>query len=109
MSGLFLGLGGRYSYSASTHLDRIALEAGSEFEWYPVNSIELIGRARSGDSPFDQPRLSGQYAPEFRYQDARRWAAYYGAAYFEPDLSSIEPTALPLTTESRWIPAGPVL
>lgn len=92
----FLGLGSRYSYLASTQLDRIALETGSEFEWYPVNSIELIRRARPDDSPFDQPMLSGQYAPEFRYQDARRWAAHYGVAYHEPDLSSIDPNALAL-------------
>lgn len=92
----FLGLGSRYSYLASTQLDRIAKETGADFEWYPVNSIELIRRARPEGSPFDQPVLSGQYAPDFRYRDVCRWAAYYGIAYNEPDLSSIPPNALAL-------------
>lgn len=97
----FLGLGSRYSYLASTQLDRIAKETRSNIEWCPVNSIELIRRARPEGSPFDRPVLSGQYAPEFRYQDACRWAAHYGITYNEPKLSSIPPNALALACWSQ--------
>lgn len=96
-----LGLGSRYSYLASTQLDRIADEIGADIEWCPVNSIELIRRARPDGSPFDQPVLSGQYAPEFRYRDACRWAAHYGIKFNEPCLSSIPPNAMALACWSQ--------
>lgn len=97
----FLGLGSRYSYLASTQLDRIALETGADIKWIPVNSIELIRRARPEGSPFDQPVLSGQYAPEFRYRDACKWAEHYGIPYTEPKISSIPANALALACWSQ--------
>lgn len=93
----YLGLGSRYSYLASTQLDRIATETGAEFEWVAINSVELIRRARPEGSPFDQPVLLGQYAPEYRHQDAHRWASHYGVAYVEPEISALPSDALALT------------
>ncbi len=92
----YLGLGSRYSYLASTQLDRIASETGADFDWIPVNSIDLIKRARPDGSPFDQSVLAGQYAPKFREQDAKRWAAHYKVAYVEPRISLIPSNALAL-------------
>lgn len=92
----YLGLGSRYSYLASTQLDRIASETGVEFDWIPVNSIDLIKRARPDGSPFEQSTLAGQYAPEFREKDAKRWAALYNVAYVEPRISLLPANALAL-------------
>lgn len=90
----YLGLGSRYSYLASTQLDRIAERAGATFEWIPVNSVELIRRARPDGSPFDQPSPGGQYSATFRDEDAKRWAAHYGVAYHSPRISSLPSEAL---------------
>ncbi|WP_424832989.1 DsbA family protein [Ruegeria sp.] len=93
----YLGLGSRYSYLASTQLDRIAESCGIEFDWIPINSVDLIRRARTDGSPCDQPILAGQYDPKFRERDAKRWAVHYHVAFNEPDLSSLPSNALALT------------
>ncbi len=36
----YFGLGSRYSYLASTQLDRIAAETGTAFNWIPIASPE---------------------------------------------------------------------
>lgn len=38
------GLGSRYSYLASTQIERIARETGAVFRWQPVSSHALLGR-----------------------------------------------------------------
>ncbi len=102
----YLGLGSRYSYLASTQLDRIAKSCGADFEWIPINSVELIRRARPDGSPFENPILAGQYRPAFRTEDAVRWAAHYGVAFQEPRISSLPPGALALAC---WCQSDPEL
>jgi 2-hydroxychromene-2-carboxylate isomerase len=37
-----------------------------------------------GNSPFDAAPLRGQYRPDYRHQDAQRWAALYKVPFHEP-------------------------
>ncbi len=78
----YYGLGSRYSYLASTQLDRIAAETGCRFDWHPVSSGALM-RLRGG-RPFQGEPVSGQYEWPFRRLDAEYWAEYYGVPYREP-------------------------
>ena len=61
----------------------MANEAGAEIEWLPLNSVRLL--AERGYSPFDHVEVvRGQYSPEYRERDARRWAQFYGVPFHEP-------------------------
>lgn len=85
MTAIFvLGLGSRYSYLAATQLPGIEGEFGVRFDWWPVNSPDLITAAHGGASPFAAPKRRGQYDPAYRDIDARRWAALYGVPYRPP-------------------------
>jgi 2-hydroxychromene-2-carboxylate isomerase len=77
----YLGLGSRYSYLASTQLERIATDAGVTFNWIPVVSGDLFPSARN---PFDGPPISPQYEARYREADARAWAEYYVVPFREP-------------------------
>jgi 2-hydroxychromene-2-carboxylate isomerase len=77
----YLGLGSRYSYLASTQLDRIAQETGASFNWIPIFSEELRPPDRD---PFKGPPVSGQYEWFYRRQDAEAWADYYQVPFREP-------------------------
>jgi 2-hydroxychromene-2-carboxylate isomerase len=77
----YLGLGSRYSYLASTQLDRIATDTGVTFNWIPVVSAELFA---SGRNPFEGTPLSPQYEMRYREADARAWAEYYVVPFREP-------------------------
>src|ERR1700730_12704857 len=77
----YLGLGSRYSYLASTQLDRIAEETGATINWISIFSEEL--RAPNRD-PFKGPPISGQYDWFYRRQDAEAWADFYGVPFREP-------------------------
>lgn len=77
----YLGLGSRYSYLASTQLDRISADTGAAINWIPIFSEEL--RAPDRD-PFKGPPISGQYEWFYRRQDAEAWADYYGVPFREP-------------------------
>jgi 2-hydroxychromene-2-carboxylate isomerase len=77
----YLGLGSRYSYLASTQLDRISADTGAAINWIPIFSEEL--RAPDRD-PFKGPPISGQYDWFYRRQDAEAWADYYGVPFREP-------------------------
>jgi 2-hydroxychromene-2-carboxylate isomerase len=77
----YLGLGSRYSYLASTQLDRIAQETGASFNWIPIFSEELRPPDRD---PFKGPPISGQYEWFYRRQDAEAWADYYQVPFREP-------------------------
>lgn len=79
----YFGAGSRYSYLASTQLPRLGEETGTQFIWRAVYSPELISRA--GSDPFDVVNRRGQYLPDYRDKDARRWAALYAVPYSEPD------------------------
>jgi 2-hydroxychromene-2-carboxylate isomerase len=80
----FYGIGSRYSYLASTQLDRLATETGCQFRWRPLYSGDLF--AARGRDPFQGAPVSGQYDWAYRRRDAERWAAYYGVPYREPDV-----------------------
>jgi 2-hydroxychromene-2-carboxylate isomerase len=77
----YLGLGSRYSYLASTQLDRIAADTGATFNWLPVVSAELFDSARN---PFKGAPVSPQYEARYRETDARAWAEYYVVPFREP-------------------------
>jgi 2-hydroxychromene-2-carboxylate isomerase len=77
----YLGLGSRYSYLASTQLDRIATDAGVTFNWIPVVSADLFNASRN---PFEGAPISPQYEARYREADARAWAEYYVVPFREP-------------------------
>ncbi len=88
----YYGLGSRYSYLASTQLDRIAAETGCRFDWHPVSSGALM-RLRGG-RPFQGEPVSGQYEWPYRQHDAEAWAEYYGVPYREPVDFLVDPAYL---------------
>lgn len=90
----FYGIGSRYSYLASTQLERLAAETGCHFRWRPLFSGDLF--AARGRDPFAGPRVSGQYDWGYRRRDAARWAAYYGVRYREPEDVAYDPRRLAL-------------
>jgi 2-hydroxychromene-2-carboxylate isomerase len=77
----YLGLGSRYSYLASTQLERIAADAGVSFNWIPLVSADLF---KSGRNPFEGEPVSPQYDIRYRESDARAWAEYYVVPFREP-------------------------
>jgi 2-hydroxychromene-2-carboxylate isomerase len=90
----FYGLGSRYSYLASTQLERLAAETGCRVRWRPLFSGDLF--AARGRDPFAGAPISDQYDWEYRRRDAERWAAYYGVPYREPDDVAYAPRRLAL-------------
>jgi 2-hydroxychromene-2-carboxylate isomerase len=90
----FYGIGSRYSYLASTQLDRLAAETGYRIRWRPLFSGDLF--AARGRNPFTGEPASGQYDWAYRRRDAERWAAYYGVPYREPDDLAFDPRRLAL-------------
>ncbi|MEQ9490119.1 MAG: 2-hydroxychromene-2-carboxylate isomerase [Alphaproteobacteria bacterium] len=90
----YFGLASRYSYLASTQLDRIESETGCAFEWLPLATGTLISRANGGRNPFHENPGSGQYDWAFREQDALAWAAYYGVPFREPATFRTDPVDL---------------
>ena len=87
----YFGLGSRYSYLASTQLDRIEQETGCIFEWLPLATGTLISRANDGRNPFHETPNSGQYDWTFREKDATAWASYYGIPFKEPVAFRTDP------------------
>lgn len=75
------GHGSRYSYLASTQIERIARETGAEFRWQPISSHALLDRR--GDNPFGT-EAGGQYDWGYRRRDAEAWAHYYGVPFKDP-------------------------
>jgi 2-hydroxychromene-2-carboxylate isomerase len=88
----FYGLGSRYSYLASTQLERLAAETGCRVRWRPLFSGDLF--AARGRDPFAGTPASGQYDLAWRRRDAERWAAHYGVPYREPDDVRLDPRRL---------------
>jgi 2-hydroxychromene-2-carboxylate isomerase len=103
----FYGLGSRYSYLASTQLDRLVAETGCRFRWRPLYSGDLFA-ARGGD-PFAGAPVSPQYEWAYRRRDAERWAALYGVPYREPEGVRFDPRRLALaaTAAARLGAAAP--
>jgi 2-hydroxychromene-2-carboxylate isomerase len=69
----FFGPGSRYSYLASTQLDRVSAETGATFRWRPVLSMDLT--ARTGGVP------RSPQDPAWRTTDVERWARHYRVAF----------------------------
>jgi 2-hydroxychromene-2-carboxylate isomerase len=90
----FYGIGSRYSYLASTQLERLAAETGCRVRWRPLYSGDLF--AARGRDPFRGQPVSGQYDRAYRRRDAERWAAYYGVPYREPADVRFDPRRLAL-------------
>ena len=88
----YYGLGSRYSYLASSQIERIAAETGCRFEWHPVSSSALM-RLR-GARPFPGEPVSGQYEWPYRRADAEAWAAYYDVPCREPVDFLVDPDYL---------------
>jgi len=78
---VYLGLGSRYSYLASTQFDFVALETGATFHWIPIASPDLFERRRN---PFTMPPVSPVYDWPYRHDDAKAWAEYYSVPFREP-------------------------
>ncbi len=81
----YFGIGSRYSYLASSQLDRVTEITGAQFIWKPVYSPELI--ARAGPNPFTDTALRGQYDPAYRARDVGLWARHYGIPFNDPGLA----------------------
>ncbi len=90
----YYGLGSRYSYLASTQLDRIAAATGCRFDWHPLKSGALM--ELRGGHPFRGEPASGQYEWPYRQYDAEAWAEYYGVPYREPVEFRVDPGFLAL-------------
>jgi 2-hydroxychromene-2-carboxylate isomerase len=90
----FYGVGSRYSYLASTQLERLTAETGCRFGWRPLFSGDLF--AARGRDPFAGAPISGQYDWAYRRRDAERWAVYYGVPYREPEDVAYDPRRLAL-------------
>jgi 2-hydroxychromene-2-carboxylate isomerase len=88
----YFGLGSRYSYLASTQIDRIEAQYGCRFVWKPVSSGALP--ALRGRNPFQGEPVSGQYDWSYREYDAKGWAAYYGVPFREPQPLAVDPARL---------------
>lgn len=90
----YLGLGSRYSYLATTQIERIEAEYGCRFAWKPIASGALM--ARRGASPFHERPVSGQYDWSYREYDARCWAEHYGVPFREPQAFRKDPALMAL-------------
>ncbi|MCH7795668.1 MAG: 2-hydroxychromene-2-carboxylate isomerase [Proteobacteria bacterium] len=88
----YYGLGSRYSYLASTQLDRIAAATGCRFDWHPLKSGALM--ELRGGHPFRGEPASGQYEWPYRRLDAEAWAEFYGVPYREPVDFRVDPAYL---------------
>ncbi len=90
----FYSLGSRYSYLASTQLEKLSAETGCVIDWHPVRNSALI--EKMGPNPFRGSPVSGQYNWAFRQADAEAWAAFYGVPYREPVEFRMDPQLLSL-------------
>lgn len=102
----FYAIGSRYSYLAASRLQLLASQARAEIDWLPLNSVRLL--EERGYSPFDHVEVvRGQYSPEYRERDAKRWAELYGVPFCEPrGRLALDPELLALAaTAGKWLGA----
>ncbi len=97
----YYGLGSRYSYLASTQLERIAAETGCRFDWHPLKSGALMDLR--GGHPFHGAPASGQYEWPYRRLDAEAWAEYYGVPYREPVDFLVDPAYLAVAASAASV------
>jgi 2-hydroxychromene-2-carboxylate isomerase len=84
----FYGIGSRYSYLASSQMERLERDTGATVRWRPLYSSLLM--KRRGMDPFKGPPASGQYEPAYRTRDVTRWAHYYGIPFHDPDWDALD-------------------
>ena len=84
----FYGLGSRYSYLAASQIDIVKTQTKAEIEWLPLFSTRLFDKSKS--DPFAPDNLRGQYTPEYRTRDAKRWAKLYEIPFVEPKTSDVD-------------------
>lgn len=84
----YYAIGSRYCYLAQSQVARLEAIGRVAIRWRPLLSEDLM-RAR-GLTPFKDEAVSVQYLPEYRSEDAARWAAYYGIPYHEPAWKVID-------------------
>jgi 2-hydroxychromene-2-carboxylate isomerase len=82
----FYGIGSRYSYLASSQMERLERDTGATVRWRPLYSSLLM--ERRGMDPFRGPPASGQAA--YRTQDVTRWANYFGIPFHDPDWDALD-------------------
>jgi len=90
----FYGLGSRYSYLASTRIERLEVGTGCQVRWRPLSSGDLF--AARGADPFQGRPVSGQYDGAWRKLEAERWAELYGVPFREPGDVTFDPRRLAL-------------
>jgi 2-hydroxychromene-2-carboxylate isomerase len=84
----FCGIGSRYSYLASSQMERLERDTGATVRWRPLYSALLM--ERRGMDPFKGPPASGQYEATYRTQDVTRWANHYGIPFHDPDWDALD-------------------
>lgn len=84
----YYAIGSRYCYLAQSQVARLEAIGRVKVCWRPLLS-EALMRAR-GLTPFQDKAVSVQYLPEYRSEDASRWAAFYNIPYREPDWKVID-------------------
>jgi 2-hydroxychromene-2-carboxylate isomerase len=84
----FYGIGSRYSYLASSQMERLERDTGATVRWRPLYSSLLM--ERRGMDPFRGPPASGQYEAAYRTQDVTRWANYFGIPFHDPDWDALD-------------------
>jgi len=84
----YYAIGSRYCYLAQSQVAQLEAIGPVTIRWRPLLS-EALMRAR-GLTPFQDKAVSVQYLPEYRSEDAARWAAFYGIPYREPDWKAID-------------------
>ena len=82
----FYGIGSRYSYLASSQMERLERDTGATVRWRPLYSSLLM--ERRGMDPFRGPPASGQAA--YGTQDVTRWANYFGIPFHDPDWDALD-------------------
>lgn len=78
----YYSLGSRYSYLASTQMEKLERDTSCKVDWCPLYSVDLY--ELRGTNPFEGEAVSGQYGWDYRQYDAECWADYYGVPYREP-------------------------
>lgn len=84
----YYGIGSRYSYLASSQIERLERDTGAIVRWRPLYSHLLM--VRRGMDPFAGPPASGQYERAYRTSDVARWAAYYAIPFRDPDWDALD-------------------
>jgi 2-hydroxychromene-2-carboxylate isomerase len=84
----FYGIGSRYSYLASSQMEKLERDTGATVRWRPLYSGLLM--ERRGMDPFKGAPASGQYEPAYRTRDVARWASLYGLPFHDPDWDALD-------------------